>query len=281
MLQSRHKLAVWDAPAAEFFLAGLTSGAVELPLEVERGTPRTCEEMLRAGAVDIAMLPTVRALQMNEDYDVLSAVALVSWEYPYARLVLKNGLRGRIRTVASHPDDVQDAFLAKVILKEHYDMEPDFVAAEGGPREVLEGGEDAALLVGNDVPTVRTEGLSLDLGQEWYELANYPMVWGLFAVRKGEGSGPMIKTLRSAAEAAEEQRDVWVQAREMPEGVHSFFKDALRLRLDRLAIASLTELEQFLFYYNLADDVPEVPFVYLEDEEDEESSGEGDSEILL
>ena len=281
MLQSRHKLAVWDAPAAEFFLAGITSGAAALPLEVERGTPRSCEEMLRTGAVDIALLPTVRALQMNEDYDVLSAVALVSWQYPYARLVLKNGLRGRIRTVASHPDDVQEAFLSKVILKEHYDMEPDFVAAEGTPREVLAGDEDAALLVGNDVPTIRTEGLSLDLGQEWYELANYPMVWGLFAVRKGAGTGAMIETLRRAAEAAEEQRGVWTQAREMPEEVHSFFREALRLRLGRLAFASLTELEQFLFYYDLADDVPEVPFVYVEDEEDEDGGREDDSEILL
>ena len=270
------KLAVWNLPPADFFLSGASSGAAELPYEVERTDPRSCEERLRTGEADVALLPTTRILRHPGDYDVLSAVALSSWTYPYARLVLKNGLRGSTRTVATHPDDAQEAFLARIFLKEHYDLTLDFVSHEGSLRERLDAGEDAALLVGKDVPTLQIEkGLALDVGQEWYEMAQYPMVWGLFATRKDEADPDMIRTLRGVAEAAEEHRGMWLQSREMPEPLHNFYAESMRLRLGRLATASLTELREHFFYYEVTDEVPDVPFIYLPDDEQDSEDGGG------
>lgn len=269
------KLAIWNTPAAEFVLAGTRDDGFEVPYGIERGSPRDCEEMLGVGAVDIALLPPVRALQHTDAYDVLAAVAFSSWEYPYARLVLKNGLRGPTRTVACHPNDVQEALVARVILKEHYDQEPELVARAVEPGAMLQAEEDAVLLSGPEVPSMATDDLTLDLGREWYELTNYPMVWGLFATRKDEGTPEMIREMRSIVEAAEEQRNEWIQEQEIPAELHSFYADALRLRLDRLAIASLTELRHYLFYYDLTDEVSEVPFIYLPDDE------ENEDEILI
>ena len=271
------QLAIWDTPPADFFLAGLKASEAAEEVDVQRASARACEEALRSGAVDVALLPTVRALQFVDDYDVLPAVALSSWKYPYARLVLKNGLGGGVDQVVCHPDNVQEALIARVVLKEHYDLEPDLVGREADPRTLLASEQEGALLVGDDVYAIETDFLMMDLGREWYELANYPMVWGVFATRKEEGDPEMIEPLRQAAEAAEEQRSAWLEKQDLPEEPHAFFAEELRLRLGRLATASMTELRHYLFYYDLTDEVPDVPFLYVPDEE---NSGDQD-EILL
>lgn len=264
-------LAIWNEPPAEFIVSGLASGAVSSPLEVQRAAPRECKRLLDAGLVDVALLPTLSVLRDTEGYDVLPAVALSSWSYPYARLVLKAGLSEPVRHIAFDPQYAQEAFLAHLVLGEHYGARPRFVPYDApSHEELLSAEEDAALLVGSDVPTLQTEALSLDLGQEWYELANYPMVWGLFATRKGLATPEMIHALREAAEAAEEHRAVWVQAQETLPDLHSFYREDLRVRLDDLAVASLTELRQHLFYYDVLDEVPELPLVALQEEDEDE-----------
>ena len=270
-------LAVWDLLPAEFFVSGLAS--VRLPFAVTRCRSYQALEQLLGGEVDVALLPTLDVLLHNDQVDALPAVALSSWKHPYARLVLRQGFL-QVETLALDPRYAQEAFIAQVVLKEHYNQTPQPVAYEGATREeLLAGDEDACLIVGNDAPTLQTSALVLDLGQEWYELANYPMVWGLFAVRKGEGSPALVKALRRLAKAADEQRDVWARARETIPELYTYFLENLRLRFDDLAMASLTELREYLYYFQITDEVPDLPLYTIpEDEEDEE---EDEDEVPL
>ena len=274
-------LAAWDYAPADFLVSGLTSGAAASPFELERHGPQRCVELLRAGQVDVALIPTLAAASDVEAFDVLPAVALSTWRYPYAKLVLKGDLGEPVRTVAVDPAHAQEALLARIVLKEHYGAEPELVPLPGADVHALLGADaDASLLVGSGVPMLQTDRLALDLGQEWYELANYPMVWGVFATPKGEATPEMITALRDAAEAAEANRAVWIRANEPPPALHAFYQDDLRIRLDDLAVASLTEWLRFLFFYGVADEITGLPFVALPSEEDEEE-GEGDEKPLL
>lgn len=264
------RLAIWNYPPAEFLVSGFTSGRVASPFEIERRTIPECERLLREGHVDVAMVSTLSVLREPDEYDVLPAVALSTWSYPYARLVLKHGLERPIERVAFNPGAPQEAFLAQLIMKEHYRMTPTFVAREGATQqELLQGGDDAVLLVGVDVPMWSSEALWLDLGQEWYELANYPMVWAFFATRKGEATPVVTRALRNNVGAAEDQRALWVRAQETSATLHEFYQDDLRVRLDDLVVASLTEFKQYLYYYHVLDDMVDVPFVFLDEDIDE------------
>lgn len=275
------RLAIWDTLPAEFFVSGLTAGNVQLPvaLEVERCPAPEALTRLLNGDVDVALVPTLDVLLHNDEVDALPAVALSSWKYPYARIVLRQGFL-QVNSLALDPRYAQEAFIAQVVLQEHYGQTPQPIAYEGATRDELLGGEeDACLLIGNDVPALQTGALTLDLGQEWYELANYPMVWGLFAVRKGEGNPLLVKTLRRLAKAAEARREVWAQTREMMPELHEYFLENLRLRFDDLVMASLTEFREYLFYFQITDEVPDLPLYTIpEDEEDEE---EDEDEVPL
>ena len=268
-------LAIWNYPPAEFLVSGVTSGAVNNPFRIKRYRPEECAARLVEDDVDVALLPTMLALQASDAIDVIPSVGLVSWDYPYARLVWGGGLHDFPETIAYDRRVAQERVVARIILHEHYGVDPTFVPYDDrSPTELLDTQEDAALLVGPNVPSLKPEPFTIDIGQEWYELVNYPMVWGLFVTKRDRASDEMIEALIDSAQAAEENRDVWVQAQETSANLNAFYREDLRTGLDKLAIASLTEFRKYLFYYDVTEDVPDLPFVYLDEDEEEEEAEE-------
>ena len=261
------RLALWNEPAAAFFSAGLAD--VTAPPDVLRGSRSQCEQWLREGRVDVALLPSFSVLRQTDTFEVYPGVAFSSWKYPFARLVLREGLQRPVQSVTFGSAHAQEAFLARIILREHYKSEPTLLPRPvEDPQALLAIGADAVLLMGSEVPVLDVEGMTMDLGEEWYELVNYPMVWGLFAVRKEEAELAVFQKMRQAVRAAEERRADWLH--HTPEHLHSFYLEDLRLRLDDLATAGLTQFREYLFYYGVTADVPDTPFCTLPEDEDEE-----------
>lgn len=265
-------LAIWDYPPAEFLVSGFTSGAVDNPFRIKRYRPEECAALLVEGEIDVGLLPTMLALQASDSIDVVPSVGLVSWRYPYARLVWGGGLHDFPQTIAYDRRVAQERIVTRIIMHEHYQIDPTFVPYDDrSPRELIDTEEDAALMVGPNVPSLQPDPFSIDIGREWYELVNYPMVWGLFVTKRDQATDEMIEALIASGQAAEDNRDVWVQAQETSVSLNEFYREDLRTGLDKLAIASLTEFRKYLFYYDVTEDVPDLPLVYLdEDEEDEE-----------
>jgi len=263
-------LATWNYPPAEFMVAGFTSGAVDNPFRITRHRPEVCAARFVEEEVDVGLLPTMLALQASDAIDVLPSVALISWRYPYARLAWSGGLHDFPETIAYDRRVAQERVIARIVLQEHYQVDPTFVPYDGvSPANLLDVGEDAALLAGPNVPSLQTDAFEMDLGQEWYELTNYPMVWGLYVTKRGRSTDEMIEALIDSARAAEDNRDVWIQAQETSASLNTFYQEDLRTGLDRLAIASLTEFRQYLFYYDVTEDIPDLPLVSLDEDEEE------------
>jgi chorismate dehydratase len=221
--------------------------------------------------VDVALISPVDALLEHEAVDVLPAVALSSWDYPLARIRLPSGLENKPRRLIADARYRQEAFVAGLVLKEHYRMMP----------EITDAGDDgdARMEVGSFADEgAESADLVLDLGQEWYELAGYPMIWGVFAMRKGEVTPEAIETVGTLVRTSDARRELWLQANESSPSVHAFFKDSLRVGFDDLAIASLTELRQYLYYHDVLDDLTELPVIFLEDDESDEQDDDHDTE---
>ena len=274
-------LAIWNTSPAAFAVSGFTSGAVRSPFDrIVQRRPEVCAALLVSGEVDAALLPTVMVLQGAEGFDVVPGAALSTWKYPFARLVLKEGLRGPIRSVACDARALQERYVTRLVLREHYGADPEMRPQPEEPttEALLAAEADAALLTGPSVPMLPAErlpsnGLALDLGQEWFEMANYPMAWGLFATRRGTAGPALVQALLDNVEAAEAHRATWIQAQEPPPALHAFYRKDLRLRYDDLVTASLTEFRRYLFYYDILDEVPNLHFVEAPEEEEDEEEG--------
>ncbi len=265
------QLAIWDYPPAEVLVFGFTSGAVPSPFTLRRGEPLACVQALERGEADVALVPLLHVLRDPEAYEVVPDVGIVSTEsYPYVRLFLREGL-GKVERLVFDPRYAQEILLTRIILQEHYQLTPQFVPVMHSSLEELRRGEaDAVLLVGPDVPMIESEFLALDIGQEWFELTAYPMVWGVVASPEGRLEVEEAALIREAARVGAANIEAYVQAMEPPVPVRTFLLEHFSPLLEGPAEGGLDEFRQYLFYYGALEEVPEVPFIFIPEEEEEE-----------
>ncbi len=267
--------AIWNYPPAEVMVFGFTSGAVASPFTLRRGEPLACTQALERDEVDVALVPLLHVLRHPEKYEVVPDVGIVSTEsYPYVRLFLREGL-GEIGRLIFDPRHAQEILLTRIILQEHYRHTPEFIPKVHPSLDVLRRGEaDAVLLVGPDVPTIEAEFLSLDIGQEWFELTAYPMVWGLVAAPENRLEVEEAALIREAARVGAANVEAYVQSMEPPAPVRTFLLEHFSPLLEGPAEGGLDEFRQYLFYYGALDEVPEIPFIIIPEEEEEEGEAQ-------
>ncbi|NNF02855.1 MAG: hypothetical protein HKN17_00205 [Rhodothermales bacterium] len=255
-------LALWNAPFLRFVEYGLGAQA---ETRVRSAGVEDVLGRLAAGQADVALIPTDIALMASESLEILPAVAVSTWSNPFVSLTLPDGFTGGDMVLSHTPDGALTAFLASVVLKEHYGILSDVSPASSDSRDVSD----------HDVVTVQTadadrsgEPRALDLGQEWYELTNYPMVWALFVSRKGEATPELIEGIRSRMIALEDDRIPIAERLSGDRAMLDFCLNELRFRLDDLAVASLSSFADFLYFYGRTDQVPAVQFASLPAEDE-------------
>ncbi len=265
------RVAVWDEPALDFFAKAAEELASQHNLTVQRASRRTLRDLLVGGSVDIALLPTLSVFIEHELFDVLPAVAISSWNYPFLKLNLHKGIGEPAQEIWIDPNLAQEALVTKVVLKEHYNMSPSFKPFAGDLFVAAQKQDLGATLLQTPLEEVAFAGTSIDLGQDWYELTHYPMVWGLFAMRDGEASGKAVNLIREIARYTEREGEAWLAEMDLPEVFHKFYLEGLRYRLDDLATASITSFQDYLYYNDAVEDMAPLPFF-------EVPEGEADTE---
>lgn len=260
-MKKKPSLAIWPDKFLEPLVAELskpTSGFNVVVTDRER-----CEQLALAGMVDVSLISSIPVFLHEEDLDIYSAAAISSWKFPFAVLHSSVRIGEKIDRVEYKPEDRWYATVAKIILNEHYHLQPRFV--ESAAPSLDEAG--GAIVKSTDGTERNTDAAitSYDLGEEWFELTGYPMVWGLFACSKGTLLQRTNDALREAVAAFKVAKDGdGISASE--EDVLSFYSEDIRVGYDDLATASLTELSQYLFFYNIVDQPVAVPVIAGNDE---------------
>ncbi|MFT4606259.1 MAG: chorismate dehydratase [Rhodothermales bacterium] len=239
----RLRISIWDDPRLHAFGEALKSDQTEVSFDTrEAGGAR-----VGAGLVDVALIPTHRAVELLEDFDVLPAVAYSGWSTPHATISLREGFQGKPETLVCADPTALESQVGRIILQEHYS-----IAVKLGPLSGPAAASDADAVLAFDEPAPNDGSLTLDLGQEWYELTNYPMVWGLFVMRQGELDADVVRILREAAAAVESADDL--------DGTVPG-EDGMglpRFRFDDIVTASLTELCRHLYFYGVTEELREI-----------------------
>ena len=237
------QLAFWDFPLTKC----LEAAAQSLRRETEKHPASYCADLLRQQQVDIALLPVTTVFTAVEEFDIIPGGAVSSWGYPFAQLRVHQSLQ-QAKVLKSSPGKKLEEFMARVILKEHYGRQVQVVF--NGRADIELFSESTPLPQGDDPET-------LDLGQEWYELAHYPMVWGVYACLKGTGTDLMSQSLIELTKEAEIIAQEWGARSDSPED--KFFGESLRLRLDDVTIAGLTAIREYMYYYGITEDLVPLP----------------------
>lgn len=252
-MKKKISLAIWPDKYLEPIVSALSHESSAFNVVV--ADRERCEQLALAGMVDISLVSSIPVFLHEDDLDVYSASAISSWKFPFAQLISKPEIGQAIDRVEYQPQDRWFATIAKIILNEHYGQQPQFV--ESADPQI---NTDTSAIVATSREVVEDHYTTYDLGQEWFELTGYPMVWGLFACPKGSHLQRNHDALNEALAAFKIAKDGGEKL-EADVDVLDFYSSEIRVGYDDLATASLTELSQYLFFYNIVDQPVTVPVI--------------------
>lgn len=237
--RSALRVAVWPGAASQVLgrlLADTVGGEAVLV------APHEAAEALAEDLADFALIPTLSVLRDPDAYVLAPGVGLVGEASPTRILAVSVPLDA-VEVVAFDPRWAQEALIAQLVLKEHFDARPVFkpVPSDADAAGLL--AEHGAALVAPEAG-LPDQAVVLDLGREWADLTTRPMVWGLVAARSGLLTPEMAETIaENAAQAGD------------PTGDGQF-----QISLTGLGYAGLEAFADHLFYTGTLTAIPELPF---------------------
>jgi predicted solute-binding protein len=148
--------------------------------------PAECADRLGDGRADLGIVPVAELERLG--LEVIPGTG-IACEGPVRSILLVSQVPiGRIRTLASDASSRTSVMLTRVLLARKYGIEPQMIPMKPDLPAMLERA-DAALIIGDpalhlDPATLPFE--VLDLGAEWTAFTGLPMVFAVWAARRGQ-----------------------------------------------------------------------------------------------
>ena len=229
---------------------GMLHGAQRGLFDLEFRIPAECADRLKSGAADIGIVPSFELTRM--DLEFIPGAGIACHGAVRSILLVSRRPAEEIRTLAVDASSRTSVRLAQVILERKFGVSPAMVAYPPDLEAMLEAA-DAALIIGD--PALRLEPERLphyvyDLGQEWVEMTDLPMVFAVWAGRPGVTDAGVAAAFRASCRFGLERMEEIIEAEAAARG---FAPELAREYLTRHIVHELGErdyqgMELFLRY---------------------------------
>jgi chorismate dehydratase len=162
-------------------LHGAQRGLFELDFRI----PAECADQVASGQADIGIVPSFELT--HQDLDVVRGTGIACHGAVRSILLVSSRPAAEIRTLAADSSSRTSVQLARVILERKFGVSP--VSLPHAPDlPAMLRTADAALIIGD--PALHLDPAQLpyyvyDLGREWVEMTGLPMVFAVWAGRRG------------------------------------------------------------------------------------------------
>jgi chorismate dehydratase len=144
--------------------------------------PALVARLLGQGNLDIGLIPSIE-VQRIPNLRVLPDMCVAARHEVRSVLLVSRGPVEEIRRVALDQNSRTSATLVRILLRERYGLDPEYLHERPDPERML-GEADAALIIGDPALHVDRERYHIiDLAAEWNELTGLPFVFAVWAVR--------------------------------------------------------------------------------------------------
>jgi chorismate dehydratase len=166
--------------------------------DLEFRLPSACADDLASGAADIGIVPSFELTR--QELDIIPGVGIACHGAVRSILLISRTPAPRIRTFAADTSSRTSVELTRVILERRYGATPESIPHAPDLDRMLEIA-DAALIIGD--PALRIDPALLDyhvydLGAEWHALTGLPMVFAVWAGRKGAVTPEIAEAFRAS-----------------------------------------------------------------------------------
>ncbi|MBA3313429.1 MAG: menaquinone biosynthesis protein [Planctomycetota bacterium] len=166
--------------------------AERLPAGLALDYPSRLAAALKAGDLDVALVPSIEVLQSGGRYEVVSDACVAARGPVLSVKVYFRTPPGEVKTLSLDEGSRTSAILARVLLSHKYGVEPDTepLPLEAGKiaasKTIAATSADAILLIGDRAMFPLDEQFQTvwDLGDEWLTWTGLPFVFALWAARR-------------------------------------------------------------------------------------------------
>src|SRR5215471_956021 len=153
--------------------------------DLEFRIPAACADEVASGAADIGIIPSFELTR--QDLEVIPGAGIACSGPVRSILLISSRPAGQIRTLAADTSSRTSVELARVVLARKFGAVPE-IRRQPPDLEAMLRQADAALIIGD--PALRIEPSLLpyhvyDLGAEWVEMTGLPMVFAVWAGKRG------------------------------------------------------------------------------------------------
>jgi chorismate dehydratase len=242
----------------------LTDFAPDIDLTFD--LPSRLADRMAAGELDVGLIPVVEFFR-GDGYSFVPNIAIASRGPVLSVTLFSRVPWSEIRSVSLDEGSRTSAALTRILLKKRYGVNAEFRALpiDAAAEDVK---TDAVLLIGDRAMRACLPGFrfAYDLGAEWTDWTDLPMVYAVWAVRGGAELGEAEAAFHKAKECGRSRAGVIAQREAAGLGLDPGF---CRRYLDTVIRYDLgpAELAGFRKYRELAAElglVPETPSASVE-----------------
>ena len=166
-------------------------------------TPARLALALREKKLEAAFLSPLEYARDSSLYEIIpGAGASSSVATGTVSLIFRSEHMHSVHTIAIDPAFSSEIILARILLAEEFELEPQYVPATGSVDDML-ARADAVLLAGDaSLRAVDVHPNRIDLVEAWTELTDLPYVHGVWVVPTGTGTQEIATLLQDAAHKA-------------------------------------------------------------------------------
>jgi len=166
--------------------------------DLEFRIPAECADKLASGAADIGIVPSFELTR--QDLDVIPGCGIACHGAVRSILLISKCPAAGIRTLAADSSSRTSVQLARVVLARKYGAAVDTIPHPPDLEGMLRIA-DAALLIGDSALRIDPAQLpyqTYDLGAEWVEMTGLPMVFAVWAGRRGMATAKLEEAFRGS-----------------------------------------------------------------------------------
>ncbi len=241
----------------------------DAPFALSYAVPAVCAEELRSGRVDLGLIPAIEYAHHPNTYYIVPGVSLACRGEVLSVRLFGEREPGQLRRVALDQSSRASAALLRILLREQYQLDPEFITAPPD-LELMLAQADAALLIGDPVFRYRHHP-SLDLGQMWRDLTSLPFVFAFWAGRRDALDPHLASALVKAKEEGLGRiPDIALDHAAQQGGEAAFYQHYLEHHmhydLGEPELAGLREYYHLAQVHGLLETAPELRFYELADQ---------------
>jgi len=175
-------------------LQGRQQGLFELDFCI----PAECADRMASGAADIGIVPSFELTR--QDLEIIPGAGIACHGAVRSILLISHRPAAAIRTLAADTSSRTSVQLARVVLERKFGANFRSIPHPPDLPAMLQAA-DSALVIGDPALRIDPAGLPYhvyDLGAEWVEMTGLPMVFAVWASRRGIVTPQIVEAFRDS-----------------------------------------------------------------------------------